>query len=79
MTYNEIARGLEDDRRRALALDLAEKLDLLNLCMKAADIDRHYQVNMRLFLAAQKQFAALLPPQVTAAALDALTAFNAGV
>ncbi|MCL2105788.1 MAG: hypothetical protein FWH26_01805 [Oscillospiraceae bacterium] len=79
MTYKEIARGLEDDRRRALALDLAEKLDLLNLCMKAAEIDRHYQANMRLFLAAQKQFAALLPPQVTTTTLDALTAFNTGV
>ena len=78
MTYTEIALQLEDGRRRALALDLAEKLDLLNCCMRAADIDRTYQANMRLFLAAQKQFAALLPPQVTTATLDALTAFNMG-
>jgi len=79
MTYQEIAQGLEDAKRRALALDLAEKLDLLNLCMKCADIDRAYQANMRLFLAAQKQFAALLPPQEAATAFDALTAFNSGV
>jgi orotidine-5'-phosphate decarboxylase len=79
MTYKEIARGLEDEKRRALALDLAEKLELLNLCMECAEIDRAYQANMRLFLAAQKQFANLLPPQVTATTLDALTAFNAGV
>jgi len=65
MTYREIAQGLEDDKRRALALDLAEKLDLLNLCMKASEVDKEYQANMRLFLAAQKQFANLLPPQVT--------------
>ena len=78
MTYFEIASGLEDEKRRALAIDLAEKLDLLNLTMKCAVIDKEYQANMRLFLAAQKQFANLLPPQVTTTALDALTAFNAG-
>lgn len=79
MTYREIAQSFEDEKRRALALDLAEKLDLLNTAMRAADIDKAYQANMRLFLAAQKQFAALLPPQVATQALDALTAFNSGV
>jgi hypothetical protein len=78
MTYKEIAQRLEDTGRRALALDLAEKLDLLNAAMKCAEIDKEYQANMRLFLAAQKQFANLLPPQVDAAELDALAAFNAG-
>jgi hypothetical protein len=76
MTYKQIAQGLEDTNRRTLALDLAEKLDLLNLCMKSADIGKEYQANMRLFLAAQKQFANLLPAQVTTTTLDALTAFN---
>ncbi len=76
MTYREIAQGLEDDNRRILALDLAEKLDLLNACMKCAEVDKIYQSNMRLFLAAQKQFANLLPPQI-ASTVDALTEFNA--
>jgi len=77
MTYKQIAQGLEDDSRRNLALDLAEKLDKLNKALKTADIDKEYQSNMRLYLQAQKQFANLLPPPITAATVDALTAFNA--
>lgn len=76
MTYKEIAQGLEDENKRALALDLAEKIDLLNVCMKSADIDKAYQSNMRLFLVAQKQFASLLPAQGAAEQTDALSDFN---
>ena len=76
MTYKEIAQQLEDESRREIALDLAEKLDKLNNSMKAADIDKTYQSNMRLYLQAQKQFASLLPPSKTGEATDALTEFN---
>ena len=76
MTYKEIAEGLEDENRRNIALDLAEKLDKLNESMKAADIDKTYQSNMRLYLQAQKQFSCLLPPNKTGEAADALTEFN---
>jgi hypothetical protein len=76
VSYREIAQGLEDENRRVLALDLAEKLDLLNACMKRTEVDKTYQSNMRLFLAAQKQFANLLPPQMAGAAADALAEFN---